>query len=130
MAHARPTARRHQVVDRERAGVAQNRASDGFCDVGRVVISLHQTEEARLQIRRAGDCSVREPVVLDRLSECLSLDARVVGAENVVLVLPVAETGADDFAWPEVKADEVAGERKGQADQPLLDRVQRPAVEN
>ena len=47
-AHARAAARRHQIIDGKRARITQDRASDGFRDVGRVVVALHQTEEARL----------------------------------------------------------------------------------
>ena len=82
VAHAGSAARRHEIGFRKRARVAQDGAAYGFRDVGGVVVALDQPPETRLQIRRAGNDDVREPIKVHRPSERLPVHARVPGSST------------------------------------------------
>ena len=112
VAHAGSAARRHKIGFRKRARVAQDGAAYGFRDVGGVVVALDQPPETRLQIRRAGNDDVREPIKVHRPSERLPVHARVPRIQHVILVLPVTQARAYDLVRSKLESDEVAGEKE------------------
>ena len=76
---------------RESTGLAQDSAADLFGYIRGVMVALDHRGETRLQPRRAiAHCGfLREPVVVDRLTERLPRDASVLLAQDVVLVFAV-----------------------------------------
>ena len=112
-AKRRPARRRHQFLARKRARTDKNLATDGFGDVSRVVVALHETEETRLQPRRAGgDRRVREPIQVDGPAKRLPVDSSIALAQNIVLVFAVAQRRAHDFLGAQFDPHEIAGKRK------------------